>query len=65
MSCHRYAGRSLQNLTIRMDNLEEAIAQLNGKVSETCANFEDVKAYVDANMKVRIQMERWIGWMRQ
>jgi uncharacterized protein (DUF111 family) len=42
--------RSLESLEIRVDAVELKISQLNSKVAESCANFEDVMAYVDANM---------------
>lgn len=45
-----FAGRSLESLEIRVDSIELKINQLNSKVAESCANFEDVMAYVDANI---------------
>mmetsp|Transcript_7126 Transcript_7126/g.10615 ORF Transcript_7126/g.10615 Transcript_7126/m.10615 type:complete len:800 (-) Transcript_7126:162-2561(-) len=45
-----YAGRSLLSLETRVDSMEARIDALNTKVAESCANFEDVIAYVDANI---------------
>lgn len=42
--------RSLESLEIRVDAVEVKINELNNKVAESCSNFEDVMAYVDANM---------------
>lgn len=44
------AGRSLETLTNRVDELDAKINALNNKVAETCHNMADVIAYVDANM---------------
>lgn len=44
------AGRSLEDLTLRVDVLDAKINALNSKVAETCHNMADVIAYVDANM---------------
>lgn len=44
------AGRSLETLTNRVDELDAKIFEMNGKISQTCANMADVIAYVDANM---------------
>jgi uncharacterized coiled-coil protein SlyX len=45
-----FGGRSLASLEIRVDKVEEKINELNSKVAESCANFEDVIAYVDAHV---------------
>jgi hypothetical protein len=45
-----YAGRSLASLELRVDLVEAKINELNNKVAESCANFEDVIAYVDAHV---------------
>jgi hypothetical protein len=45
-----FAGRSLQILEVRIDAIEVKITELNNKVADSCANFEDVMAYVDANI---------------
>lgn len=45
-----YAGRSLASLEQRVDSMEEMINQMNTKIAESCANFEDVIAYVDAHV---------------
>jgi hypothetical protein len=37
---------------MRVENMEEIVSALNDKVAETCTNFDEVKAYVDENMKV-------------
>lgn len=44
------AGRSLESLSARVDEVEARITALNSKVSQTCHNLADVIAYVDANM---------------
>jgi len=50
MFCDWYAGRSLESLENRVDAIEEAITAMNGKISKTCGNFEDVVKYIDSNM---------------
>ena len=44
------AGRSLEKVEDRLDDLEKMVGALNSKVSEACTNFADVKAYVDKNI---------------
>eukprot|EP01031_Cornospumella_fuschlensis_P037374 gene37374-45383_t len=48
--CDFAAGRSLETLTNRVDELDARVRALNTKVAETCSNMADVIAYVDANM---------------
>jgi hypothetical protein len=43
-------GRSLKEVTLRVDILDAKVNALNTKVAETCTNMADVLAYVDANM---------------
>ena len=45
-----HCRRSLETLEVRVDAMELKISQLNTKVAESCASFEDVMAYVDANI---------------
>ena len=53
-----FIGLSLSTLNVRMDDLEARVEALNSKVAETCANFDDVKAYVDANIA---EMKDFVG----
>jgi Tfp pilus assembly protein PilO len=43
-------SRSLESLTQRVDELDEKVNALNSKVAQHCKNFEEVIAYIDANM---------------
>ena len=45
------AGRTLASLETRVDEIDAKVAALNSKVSEQCANFEEVKAYVDKHSR--------------
>lgn len=53
-----YAGRSLKILETRVDAIEVRITELNNKVAESCSSFEDVVAYVDANI---MDMKDFVG----
>eukprot|EP01038_Epipyxis_sp_PR26KG_P003966 gene3966-5686_t len=44
------AGRSLEILTLRVDELDAKIGAMNVKISQSCSNMADVIAYIDANM---------------
>lgn len=46
-----YEGRSLEILAVRVDAVEQKINELNAKVSESCQNFDEVKAYLDKNIE--------------
>ncbi|CAM9790453.1 unnamed protein product [Chrysoparadoxa australica] len=53
-----YAGRSLEVLSERVDAVEKRIIELNDAVSSTCANFEDVKQYMDEHVE---ELKEFVG----
>merc|ERR1719195_1198460 len=44
------AGRSLETIEKRVDSLEEKINEMNDAVKNSCANFDEVKKYIDDNI---------------
>jgi len=44
------AGRSLETIEKRVDSLEQKINEMNDAVKNSCANFDEVKKYIDDNI---------------
>lgn len=51
-------GRSLKSVDAKVDALDAKVSELNSRVKETCSDFDEVKAYVDANIS---ELKEFVG----